>query len=397
MKNLLVVLTLSNILMSCSNNDAEMNATIMTTAYLAQQMDEANKQEYNYGDALYNESCFEYIASRKDDQLSSRRTKIGEIQLHMDSIERACSEFIGLVEALKSKLLEKAGENLKQAKDQQMDQPVWRSYDPQRGCLPSQYNLKALKHGSETSEVQELLVSDDATTLTTNGKKLWEGLNRYRNAITRHVGTYSWSEYTFSVELPEMNQFQDNRMLRAQVEEQLERSNANLKEDKYAIVRLYVDLSKPEFQTLGGRQIHWVNASFENTSLLMALAKLTALENEALRARTYAYEHWQAKSGHCCYGFDEIIGFANGPSTVRVGEELNINVSVVARDSGKLPKVIVDGYPSEVNYEDGFGIVKLKPNKTGVQTFRGVVKMKNNSGTETTKSWEWTVNVLEPD
>jgi hypothetical protein len=391
----LSVLFVLAILFGCQDtHEASFEASLDSSMYAARQMDNANQAAFYHGTDFYDYLSYELKTASSADDFSPKPDRLSVIFAHVDSIEYACAALISLIEDIKTDLLKKEAENITKEKPNDPNVIVWRKYNPEKGCLPSNLNLFALKQPETSHFVNIELLGDSDLKLSRKGQKLWNALNAYRRSILKHTGSYNWGKSEFNIQVKAINQFADRDDLVRQVSSMVDASKANLKEDRQVLIDLYIMLTKPEFVEKNGNKMHWMNSMFKDAPIVSAIASLSALENEILHARSLAYMHWRSKRGHCCYGFNQIIPVATGPSTIKEGEELEIKVSIVAFDSDKQPVVTIEGYESHIDYDNGLGIVTVKPKK-GLQTIRGTVTIKNNAGTARTEPWEWTVNVLD--
>lgn len=383
------------ILTSCEGeNNPALEASFQSINFGARQMDQANESEYYSGKEIYDFYKYELITTPKDDDSSIKLEKLSMIMGHIDSIENSCAALISLIENFKFDLLKKQGEEIRLEKNQDPNRIVWKKYNPKIACLPSQLNLFAIKQPQSTKVVQDELVGDSDEKTSKKGQELWEKYTIFRHDILKHVGSYSMSKKTYHLNVKSINQFENQADLKQKVTRMIDLSNINHAEDKSLLIDLYMMLTKNEFVVENGQKVHWINSLFLNAPLVSAISNLSALQHEILQARSLAYRHWKSKGNHCCNGFDQIIPIVSGPSIIKEGESLKIKVSVGGFDSRKNPSVTLDGYPSNVEYSEGLGIVTVQPKK-GVQTIRGTVSIRTNSGKLRTEPWEWKVNVLE--
>ncbi|NVK66661.1 MAG: hypothetical protein HWE22_18860 [Flavobacteriales bacterium] len=389
------VLLLLTVLHGCgSNEDPFFKASLDSTIYVAKQMDRANEIEFYRGYDFYDYLRYELKISSRVEELTLKRDKLSMIFEHLDSIENSCFRLISLIEKIKIDLLKKEGENIAIEKDNDPDVIVWKKYNPELGCLPSDLNLLAVERPKASDVVNLELIGESQEKLSSKGHELWRSLNDYRRIIVKHTGTYTWGRKEFKIDVKAINQYTDREDLIRQVASVIDASQVNKKEDRQVLIDLYLMLTKPDFIEKNGAKVHWVNSMFTNAPIVSAISSLSALQNEILKARSLAYIHWQGKQGHCCYRFNQIIPLATGPSTIKEGEDVEIKVSIAAFDSDWPPQVTIEDYQPQIVYENGLGIVTVKPEK-GLQTIRGTVSIRNNSGTVKTEPWEWKVNVLE--
>ena len=144
-----------------------------------------------------------------------------------------------------------------------------------------------------------------------------------------------------------------------------------------------------------GKKVHWISATFNDATLISAIASLSLLEQDILSARAMALAHWKSKVSTCGYSFNTIMPLATGPSTSFEGEEVKIQVLMAAFDSENQPRVTTTYGTSMITHNgDGTGTVMITP-KLGLNTIKGTVSIRNKSGVEKTENWEWTVNVLK--
>jgi hypothetical protein len=394
MKKFAFLALIISALISCKTDNHTNHGMIQSMVYSSAQIDEANLSEFNVGSSRYSDMRAEFMTTPDNFENESKRSKISILLRCVDNIETETDEIIRKIEKLKIDLLKKSNVRVDQLENQNPKIVFWRKYDPKNKSLPSQLNLAALQSSELTYTLSDLLVSDDPLSLTKTGKDLWNSLQKFRLNIVNAVGVCSMKDPKTSLNLKSINQFDSNKSLHEQVDLMIAESGADLYDDRFILVDMYLNLTKPEFEMYNGSKTHWINVQFQNATLLSVLLTLNSIENEILRARSLAMAHIGSKISYCGYGFNKILALTNGPSLAYEGEEVALQVSIGAFDSYNQPFVKVNDITSKIDYKNGLGIIRFKPKK-GIQTITGTVSIRNKSGIMTTKPWEWKINVLK--
>ena len=164
----------------------------------------------------------------------------------MDKVDKVSGEMIGFLEELKMDLLNSAGESTS-ANNQDPNKVVWRSYDKSNPCQPSRLNLYAIKDYNNVEAIKTIFGSENLLKPSSDGKELWNKLNKFRKTIVELSGTYSWRNYDYSVDqLKEINNYANAHELNASVRKMIESNPVNKYEDVEILIKLYMTLTKPE-------------------------------------------------------------------------------------------------------------------------------------------------------
>lgn len=380
---------------SCSNGVQNEELLLDRIVQLEDQVQKINIVQADRGSIFFADIHSEYIATPQNDEMKSKTSGLAYILQKMENINSETNSLISTIEAYKIALLKNAGENTKKVHNLDASTIVWKEYDEKDNAfIPARMNLSAVKDKNNTSVATAYFVDADGINPNAKGLELWSKLNEYRSNMVQLVGEYSWGKSTFEFDPIDINSFSSKRDLMIKVKSMIEKSNANKKEDANALKELYIILTKLEKVAYHGTEVHWISASFNDATLISAIAALTSLEQDILSARAYAMAHWASKINICGYGFDKIIPLATGPSTAFEGDEVKINVLMAAFDSYNQPSISTTNVSSTLEYiEDGIGTVSITPKK-GLQTIKGTVSIRNKSGVLKTENWEWTINVL---
>lgn len=142
-----------------------------------------------------------------------------------------------------------------------------------------------------------------------------------------------------------------------------------------------------EWEQLLADDIHWADA----------MSILLQMENDVLNSRTYAIRLLRSRSG-CCenYGFNVILPMVFGPEVARQGDDIYMDVIMVAFDSTKEPEVEAHG-AEVVSVKDGKARLKVNVGNASEVTIKGTITIKNKSGVPKTMPWSKTIVVLPYD
>lgn len=381
-------------LCACSSSGEPNGSMLRSMVYSSAQMDEANLAEYYRGSISISDLRSELKTTPHILENKDKLDKLGQLIEQFESVDKEAGRFIQQIEELKIALLKEASINSQQEKNQDPKAIIWRLYNTDNSCLPSKLNLAALTADQMSYSVADILVSDDPATLTDFGKKLWEGLQNFRLNVVRITAHNPFSPKKQSLKFSAINQFKNPESLRQQVGKMIENSGANTWEDGELLTDLYCKLTKPEFIQEAGQKTHWINRQFEGANLVSAILTLNSLENEVLQARSLALMHIDSKDSYCGPGFDDLKVLTDGPTIAMEGEEIALNISFGAIQKWPQQSISVDGIKSTIEYKNGINTLRFKPQK-GVQTIKGTISFRNNSGMKVIRPWEWKVTVIE--
>jgi len=395
MKNILLLLPFL-ILLSCGGQDkSKLEASVSVAIEMDEQLQLANIDEFAKG---INERYMFYFEAKLDAEIngdSPLKEKYWTILLNqIDNIDSTCSNLILLIENIKIELLKGENENIAKIENKEKQISLWGNYENEDAKKIPTLNLRKVKNKYSSEFVNSCLVNNDPKTLTPEGKKLWDGLNKYRNKLVNFAGSYNNIDEIYSVNVHDINTFKNEKDLKEKVQKMISESNADKYEDSSFLVQMYIQLTKPEYITYNNEKVQWVNATFKDLPLVVAISRLTSLENEITKARTTANSLIFSKMCINGYGFNKIVPLTSGPTVIKEGEELKIKIALGALDTYKRAVVTVQNPAAQIKYDDGFGIITLKPKK-GLQTLKGTISIKNKAGVYNPRPWEWTVDVVD--
>lgn len=397
MKTLSPLLFAIILLNSCTEPVNPDPALIGQLIILEDQMQRMNSVQTDRGNAFYMNIKEELVSSRGVD-LAAKRSKLEHILLKMDQINKECDAIIRYTDDLKLELLKNTGNKTNVVKDNDLNTLIWSKNEGSTYIRPMRLNLSALENRNETGTAEKFFIGSNLETPTETGIELWEKLNKYRRKLVSIAGSYKIREREFRVDPSDINEFRTNNELFSKVESILKNQpEINRKEDLALLTDLYIQLTKQERITYHGKEnVHWICASFNNANIVGAISVLTSLQQDILAARALALAHFSSKVSTCSYGFDRIMPMVSGPSILKVGEEIKLTVLIAALDSNQLPLVKTDLKDATVEYPgDGTGVISFKPTKSGEQTLKGTIMIKNSAGIEKTEEWEWKVVVWD--
>lgn len=391
--SILILLFLS---FSCSEEVKSDDLLLLRMVQLEDQVQRMNIIQLSRGDGFRGNVKEELISIRRNDSYKMKADKLKLVLEAMEKIDNETRSIITLLESYKIDLLKRAGENVATANDRDPSSIVWKKYEQRPGMMrPARLNLMAVKKKSDTESATAFFLDADGAKPSAKGLELWKRLNAYRSNIVRLTGTYSFHERAYAINPTDINTFYSGEKLVRKVTNMVDNSEAKLNEDRTVLIDLYILLTKSEQLSFQGKNMHWVSATFKDATLISAIAAISALEQDIFSARALALANYKSKISTGNYSFNTIIPLAMGPSTSIEGEEVQIKVLMAAFDSENQPKVTTTNSAAQITYKgDGTGIVKLTP-KSGLNTIKGTVVIKDRSGVERTESWEWTINVMK--
>lgn len=123
----------------------------------------------------------------------------------------------------------------------------------------------------------------------------------------------------------------------------------------------------------------------KNYTAREALHYLCIQEGRILEARKMAFSLIGMRMSMDSYSFDKITNIAVGPDTVNQGDEVELQVMVVAYDSYNTPKVNCD-QNANIEVREGISYVKLKVDQTTI--VKGTIRIKNKAGHIKLRDWE---------
>ncbi len=366
---------------SCSSDSVDSDLNFKAILSIDNQLQAANESEHDRGTGFYFEiksMAFEYERNNVNHHKSLILISTA------DSIENYSSQIIELIEKIKTELLSKEDENIHEIIQFEKDQ------DP---SMPSKTNLELVENKFSRDAVSELLVSQKLENTTVWGSKLWDGIQNYRKLLIKAVGTNQIRDEKFSVNPMPINEFKNQDDLRLQIEKIFDKSAHISIDDRETLIYIYQSLTMNKYSMVNGEKTHWINSTFQDLPLFLAISRLTALENLILKTRTSAFLQIMSRSTDCDYSFNKIITFVSGPTCASEGEEIELKISIGAFDSDVQPVVTINNSNSKIEYEEGVGIIKLKPKK-GIQVYEGEIGRTNKSGAVKKFKWKHVINVL---
>lgn len=365
---------------------------------IEENIQKANIVQFDRGTGFMEDVKGEIIASKGEDQ-ALKKQKLQYVLDQMKKIDDETASFVGFIDKLKIEVLKGVGENLDSYIDRDPKTILWKKQD---GSKPTRMNLAAAQGQDKFDDPMRIMgVSENIKIPQGNGAELWKRLNDYRKKIIGYTGTYKWGEgSSFTVNVTDINDFKDNKDLTKKVTSMIDKNTkANLKEDKQALIDLYIMLTKKEKNTMHDQEgVHWVGMTFDHVPLVAAIAALSSLELDVLSARAYALAYWKSKVSTGEYSFNKIMPLAHGDLIANTGDSAHINVMMAAFDSDNQPKVVVTEGATDYKLEtkDGQGIIGLRVAGGTEQILKGTVAIKNKSGVWKVSNWEHKIVIMKP-
>jgi hypothetical protein len=197
------------------------------------------------------------------------------------AIDAETAKCIERIDALKYRLLEFSGENIRNAMQGDPTSLVWKKYDKKNPLQPAEFNLMAITNKFQAEAAYRIIIGEDPYNPTGEGRELWQNLLAYRFQL---LNILSGSKPIH------INVFKDAKDLNKKCMAMLESMKVT-EGDRAALAELYIGLTKPEkVKSFNDDEpdYHWIGANFEGFSLVSAMVQLSRLEFEVLQARTKA-------------------------------------------------------------------------------------------------------------
>lgn len=253
-------------------------------------------------------------------------------------------------------------------------------------CHPVKIDLSGISNSVLNRNVSYYFLDEQK-----RAKHLFIALKRFRNELTKKMGTYTFHDSHYEITPISINDYTSEKKLRRRVEKMVDASKANLKEERYFLIDLYTILSFPN--KIEGTP--WSIHEFEDIDLLSALAKLTNIQNKIMEGKRLALSCFLYKGCFDSYSFDKILPVTNGPTTAYEGDTIELTVYFGVVDSFSDPIIELSNQIGKIHYPgDGTGRVRVKIGK-GIQYLKGKISIQNKSGVMKTEEWNYTLNGVE--
>lgn len=322
------------------------------------------------------------------------------LQKVIEDIDKETAERIKLIDDLKLEILNACGEDVSTVNKESAI--LMEKYDPKVNALkPIRMNLDKVQGKDKYDEVMNIVIGDEITTPSGKGMDIWKSLNDYRAYITETIASSQLGsesaggfnkEYFYKA--PSINDFESQADLDKMIKESIDKSKVH-PEDAGMISEIYKSLTKQEFSTVHDvKNVHWIGKTFDHAPTVAAIASLSSLQNDILKARANALTLIRGRVSGNDYSFNRIISLAYGPEVVNQNEEFTVNVMMVAYDSDKQPIVTYNGANVD-SVQNGQGSIKLRA-QGDLMELKGTVTIRDKAGIEKTLPWEKTVHVMKP-
>ena len=362
---------------------------------IEENIQKANIVQVDRGNGFYGDVKSELAATKGADQ-AAKKKKLEYVLKQMDAIDKETEAIIKEIDDIKVDILKKSGEAVDNFENNSEEAIMWKKGE---GVRPTRMHLMAVQAKDQYDVPMHEIIGEDIKNPNGSGKKLWADFNNYRNKIVELTGTYSWGENNkFEIKPASINDFVDNNDLTKKVTAMVDKSKANLKEDKQVLIDLYMMLTKKEKNKMHDQDnVHWIGQTFDHAPLVAAVASLSSMQQDILSARALALAHWKGKVTTGEYSFNKIMPLAYGPVVANNGDDVELQVMMAAFDSDNQPKVVVtDGATAEVAYPgNGQGVVKFKAGGSNMSV-SGTVSIKNKSGVAKTEKWTHEIIIMKP-
>jgi len=358
-----------------------------------------NITQFERGDAARKDLVQELNTTLDDPAGIAKKKKIKQYLDLINKIDKETGEMIKFIDAVKIKILEKSGEEVKLFGDKKKDLIIWKKYNKSKPLLPIRMNLDAVQAKDQFDVPMHEIIGSDIKTLEADkdGIKLWKKFNAYRKFVVETTGTYKEGENAnWIVKVKDINKFKDNADLTSQINKMLRApSNKVNKEDLAALSSIYEELTKQELNDHHEqRNIHWIAKTFDHSPLVGAVASLSSLQNDILAARAKAVNLLKSKITTGEYSFNKIQELVSGPGVATAGEDIELKITMAAYDSDNNPTVTG---PGTVVVENGIGTLKTRAANNGEMNLSGTVTIFNKAGVPKERPWSWKVQIVQPN
>ncbi|MNU69490.1 hypothetical protein D3C71_588750 [compost metagenome] len=369
-------------------------STQILDAFVAieENIQKANVAQMERGDGFKSAVDEELSTTPKNAENQAKREKLQKILKQMDDVNKLSDVILKSIDKIKLDILEKSGEEIKDYKKDSEEHILW---EKDGFCKPIRMHLAAVHAKDQFDVPMHEIIGDDIKTPTGSGKKLWADFNQYRSDLVKTVGTYNDGGKNFAINPTAVNTFKTNADLVKAVQQMIQKSNVNHRDDDQVLQDIYVNLTKPERMKVHDMDgVHWIGATFDHSPLVAALASLSSMQQDILSARALALAHLKSKVSTGEYSFNKIVGLAYGPSIANTGDEVELKVMMAAFDSDNQPEVTSNS--GSIIIDGGQGTVKTKVSAGAEMVVSGTVSIKNKSGVKKTENWTHTIKVMKP-
>lgn len=313
-----------------------------------------------------------------------------------DQIDEMTTERIQLIDQLKLKILEDCGENLEVGEETILQSKASESLKPIR------MNLQLVEAKDKYDEAMHLLIGDDITNPNEEGMKLWNSVIDYRAGLTellanshaKNVNGKLVVDESYGFKAPVINSQEDQKALDVELKKAMDAGKIH-PDDKRLIAEIYKSLTKEEFSEVNEvENVHWIGKTFDHSPSVAAIAALSGLQNDILKARADAMDLLRSRIGGDSYSFNTIMPLAYGPEIVNQGDNFDLNVMMVAFDSDRQPEVTMNGNKID-SIVDGKAVVNMTAT-SGLMEMKGTITVRNKAGIAKTMDWTKSVMVMKP-
>lgn len=368
-------------------------STQILDAFVAieENIQKANVAQMERGDGFKSAVDEELSTTPKNAENQAKRDKLQKILKQMDDVNKLSDVILKSIDKIKLDILKKSGEEITTYKKDSEEHILW---EKEGFCKPIRMHLAAVQAKDQYDIPMHEIIGEDIKTPTGSGKKLWADFNQYRADLVKTVGSYNDGGKNFTITPTAINSFKTNADLVKSVQQMIQKSNVNHRDDDQVLQDIYINLTKPERMKVHDMDgVHWIGATFDHSPLVAALASLSSMQQDILSARALALAHLKSKVSTGEYSFNKIVGLAYGPSIANTGDEVELKVMMAAFDSDNQPEVTG---PGTITVEGGQGTLKAKVSGGAEMVLNGTVSIKNKSGVKKTENWTHTIKIMKP-
>lgn len=320
---------------------------------------------------------------------------------YVNQIDDMTAKQIRFIDELKLQILEDCGENTEEVGKE--GKILMEKYNPKNTPLkPIRMNLQFVEGKDKYDEAMNLLIQGDIKDPKGKGLELWNSLLNYRKSLTELIASSRAKssdgkmvqDKSYSFKAPMINTVENQKELDRLLKKAIKEGNVH-PDDQGMIIEIYKSLTKEEYSEANDvEDVHWIGKTFDHSPSVAAIASLSSLQNDILKARANAMVLLRSRIAGETFSFNTILPLAYGPEVVNQGEEFQLRVMMVAYDSDKQPIVTMNGDQIS-NVQDGQGILDLK-GASGTMDLKGTITIRNKAGIAKTMDWTKTVHVMKP-
>jgi hypothetical protein len=333
------------------------------------------------------------------------RAKAKKLLESCNAIDKITAEQIKYLDALKMEILTEIKEEPGKLKPGP-ENIITVAYDEKFPLRPIRMNLSHVTNKDKYDEGMRIFgIAENLkkpgpykckSSNTTAGIEVWNNVLKFRGDLcSLLVASSSNDSVKYSFLDPKIVKFKDLADLQKTVKTAFTKCKI-LEDDYQEVEKIYIALTKNEIledeHEPGG--IHWLGKIFNHAPSVAAIASISGLQKEILTARADAISLIRSRLGGGDYTFNTIEGKAFPKfAVVNPGDEVEVEVMMVAFDSDKQPVVKPNQGSLKGKPENGKAIITLRAPSTGKMEISGTVGIPNKRGEIKEKPYKTEIQV----